>query len=396
MHRPYRIGVVGFGVAGATSAHLLARAGHDVSIFERSRSVGPVGAGVLLQPSGQMVLSRLGLLEEVVARAEPIHELHALTHRGRNLIRLPYAEIGPDVKAYGLHRGDLFAVLHRAVRGVGVVEQLGCEIVSYHERPDCVVAIDSDGREHGPFDFLIAADGSRSALRRSSGLCRWSHEYQFGALWSIGESTAISGKLHQVVRGSKQLLGLLPMGNGRCSLFWSLRHDQKDALWSLGFDAWRASVLNLCPLAEEMLSRLRSFDEVAYTRYQHVWMKRWHTQRVLFLGDAAHAMSPHLGQGINLALIDALSFAIRLAQADGFRAAFGSHERDRRSHVRFYGTLTLALTPFFQSNGFIKGLGRDVALPILTHLPWVRGQMILSMAGLKGGFTRGRITIEGP
>lgn len=394
MPPPYRIGVVGYGVAGATSAYLLAQAGHHVTIFERSPSVGPVGAGVLLQPSGQMVLARLGLLDEVVARSEPIRELHALTHRGRTLIRLPYAELGPGIHAYGLHRGDLFAVLHRAAGREGVVERLGCEIASCREGPDSVAAIDADGREHGPFDFLIAADGSRSALRRSSGLTRWCHEYHFGALWTIGRSSAISGKLHQVVRGSKSLVGLLPMGDGRCSLFWSLRRDEKDALWSRGFDAWRASVVELCPLADELLADMRSFDDVAYTRYQHVWMKRWHTGRVLFLGDAAHAMSPHLGQGINLALLDALSFATRLAQTGDFRAAFAAHARARRSHVRFYGTPTLALTPFFQSNGFIKGLGRDVALPILTHLPFVRGQMILSMAGLKAGFTRGRIGLS--
>ncbi len=92
MPRPYRVGIVGYGVAGATSAYLLAKAGHVVTLFERSPKVGPVGAGVLLQPSGQLILSRISLLDEVIARAEPIEELHALTDRGRTLIRLPYAE----------------------------------------------------------------------------------------------------------------------------------------------------------------------------------------------------------------------------------------------------------------------------------------------------------------
>lgn len=391
MPRPYRIGIVGYGVAGATSAFLLARAGHDVTLFERAVEVGPVGAGVLLQPSGQLVLEKLGLLQEVIARAEPIEELHALTDRGRTLIRLPYAEIQPSLHAYGIHRGDLFEALHRAVARESVRECLSREITSYRESAESIVATDIDGNEHGPFDLLIAADGSRSALRKASGLTRWSHEYAHAALWAIGRSNAVKAKLHQVVRGTTHLLGLLPMGDGRCSLFWGLRRDQKDAVWSAGFDAWKREVLTLCPLAEELLSGLHSFDDVAFTRYQHVWMKRWHTDRLIILGDAAHAMSPHLGQGINLALIDAYSLAEELASGGPLRQVFARYAARRQAHIRFYGSLTLALTPFFQSNGRIKGIGRDIALPILTHLPGIRGQMILAMSGLKGGYLRGRM-----
>src|SRR4051812_31442322 len=64
-----RIGVVGAGTAGAAAAILLARAGHAVTLFERVATPGPVGAGITLQPTGQAVLARLGLLEPIVARA---------------------------------------------------------------------------------------------------------------------------------------------------------------------------------------------------------------------------------------------------------------------------------------------------------------------------------------
>src|SRR5262249_32643054 len=86
-HRP--------GAGGGPAAYVLAGAGHEVSLFERAPAVGPVGAGILLQPSGQMALRRLGLLDRVTRDAEPIDELHALTHRGRTLVRLRYDELGP-------------------------------------------------------------------------------------------------------------------------------------------------------------------------------------------------------------------------------------------------------------------------------------------------------------
>ena len=114
MRERLRIGVVGCGIAGTAFALLARRAGHQVDLFERTGRIGPVGAGILLQPSGQDVLRRMRLLDAVTASAEVIDEIHAVTHRGNDLIRLQYAEGSPRTIAFGLHRGDLFTVLHRA------------------------------------------------------------------------------------------------------------------------------------------------------------------------------------------------------------------------------------------------------------------------------------------
>jgi 2-polyprenyl-6-methoxyphenol hydroxylase-like FAD-dependent oxidoreductase len=388
MPKSYRVGVVGCGVGGATVSYLLARAGHSVDLFERAPHVGPVGAGILLQPSGQLVLQRLGLLEKVISQGEPIDELHALTHHGRTLIRLPWGDVAPGCRAYGLHRGDLFEVLHEAFLGEGARLHLDHDIQSCRKSDGRVFIRDAHGREHGPFDFLLAADGSRSILRGCSRLRKWVHEYVYGAVWAIGRSTAVRGKLHQVVRGTHQLLGLLPMGQGRCSLFWSLRRDEKDTLFRGDFAVWREQVLALCPLAAELCEQLHTFDQVAFTTYQHVWMRAWHDDYVLFLGDAAHAMSPHLGQGVNLALIDAYLFAEMLASSRDHREAFRRYTASRRGHLRYYAFVTFLLTPFFQSSGWIKGWGRDLALPWLIRVPWVRRQMALTMGGVKGGFFR--------
>jgi 2-polyprenyl-6-methoxyphenol hydroxylase-like FAD-dependent oxidoreductase len=333
------------------------------------------------------------LLEKVVCNAEPITELHAAQVSGRTLIRMPYPELGPGVHAYGLHRGDLFQVLHEAVLAHGVQTHLGCEVREHAVDNDEVFVRNIHGQRYGPFDFLLATDGSRSALRASSRLKKWVYPYDYGTFWVNGRATAVRRKLYQVVRGSQQMLGILPMGQGRCSFYWGLRNDRREALYQRGFEPWRAEVLRFCPQVAELFEGLTGFQQVTYTTYQHVWMPRCHDDHVLFLGDAAHAMSPHLGQGVNLALLDAWHFARTLQSSADHRQAFRRYRHDRARHLRYYSFITFLLSPFFQSNGFIKALGRDLALPIMHRLPVLRGQMLLTLGGVKsdffGGWMRG-------
>src|SRR5262249_41852541 len=151
-----------------------------------------------------------------------------------------------------------------------------------------------------------------------------------------------------------------------CSLFWGLRRDQKEAVWQAGFPAWRDAVLRLCPLAEELFIAVRDFGQVAFTTYQHVGVSRWYDGRGGVVGDAAHAMSPHLGQGMNLALIDAYELARAVVGARDPGVAFARYAQARRAQLRFYALVTYLMSPFFQSRGAVKGWGRDLVLPWMT------------------------------
>jgi 2-polyprenyl-6-methoxyphenol hydroxylase-like FAD-dependent oxidoreductase len=394
----YSIAIAGCGVAGLTAGFLLARQGHHVTLFEQSSEVGPVGAGVLLQPLGQMALANLGWLGRVVERAERIERLHAITHKGRTLIDLPYGELAEGLCAYGLHRGDLFSVLHAEAVAAGVKIMLDSRVVKFVDRADGVEIFNHREESCGLYDFLIAADGARSTLRNVSGLRPWVHDYPHGALWVMGNCSVVRNKLLQVTHGSRQLCGLLPMGKKRCSLFWAVRKDGLEQLYLAGFDQWRREVLKMAPAAEEMLMELRSFEQTQFSTYQHVYMRRWSAGHVVFLGDAAHAMSPHLGQGINLALLDGLAFA-KAMECCGNRGSgaltgvFGVYEKLRRAHTNYYAVVTFLLSPFFQSRGMIKGLGRDIVLPVLPYLPFVRSQMLMTMAGMKRSMLGGRMEL---
>jgi 2-polyprenyl-6-methoxyphenol hydroxylase-like FAD-dependent oxidoreductase len=394
MVRPYRVGIVGLGVAGATAAHLLARDGCRVTLLERADEPRPIGAGVLLQRSGQEVLQRLGVLEKVTARAAPIDELHARHLNGKTLIHTRYADFEPECRAYGVHRGVLFNALYDLVRSCPVEVRPGCEITAREVGPGGeVFLVDACGRRHGPFDFTIAADGARSRLRQACGLRASVTKYAHGTLWVIAPGAGSRGKLLQVVRGNRFLFGLLPLGDGLVTMYWGLPLDQFERLKKRGLDNLKREILTFSPEAAEVLDLLVDIRQLLLTAYQHVHMPRWHDRWTLFLGDACHAMSPHLGQGINLAMVDAWRFAECLRGASSPQAAFRAFHQRQRGYIGYYATVTWLLSPFFQSDWRILGLGRDLALPLLPRLGWMKRQMLMTVTGMKGGLLKGRLEL---
>jgi 2-polyprenyl-6-methoxyphenol hydroxylase-like FAD-dependent oxidoreductase len=386
MTNPYRIGIVGFGIAGGALALMVARAGHTVTLLERAPAVGPVGAGFLLQPTGQAVLKRLGLLDPITAVSEPIHAIRAYKHAGGTLVNLQHAEVLPGRHAYGVHRGLLFETLHTAVEQARVNIQIDQTITSWRSTTQGIWAVTEKGSQHGPFDFLVAADGARSQLRQRLNPGLQEREYEFGALWLVGRGTQVRGYLHQITKGTQNLLGLLPIGNEQCALFWLLKRNEMDGIRQRGFTAWRNEVIRYSPLAEETLTGITSFDQAVFTGYRHVQPSRLYNEEVVCIGDAAHASSPHLGQGANMALLDAEALTQALAATPTPQAAFQHYVRQRRGQIRYYATLSYFLTPFFQANGPWLGLGRDIGLPLMFSIPPIRWQMELAMTGVKTGW----------
>jgi 2-polyprenyl-6-methoxyphenol hydroxylase-like FAD-dependent oxidoreductase len=400
------IAVVGGGTAGCAAALALHRAGHAVRLLERVADPGPVGAGILLQPTGLAVLRELGLADEVAAQAARVDRLHGATASGRTVMDLHYDAWRPGAYGHGVHRGILFSALWNALTHEGVPVSTGVDVTG-------IEAAAPDGRRlqtagHGtlgPFDLVVCADGARSALRAAPGGVRRARPYPWGALWGIvpDPEEAFGGVLAQTYRGTTEMVGTLPSGRvswaalGRegsgdvpcVSLFWSLRADTVDAVRAQGLDAWKARVLALAPRVAPVLDQLTDPGRLLFAGYHDVVLRRWHGAGLVVLGDAGHAMSPQLGQGANLALIDAWTLARCLAQAGSgpgsVDAALAAYSRRRRRHLRYYAAASRLLTPVFQSELRPLGVARDALMAPAARIPWVRGQMVQALAGTKTG-----------
>ena len=381
-----RVGVVGCGIAGASTAFLLAEQGHQVTLFEQAPHCGPVGAGILLQPSGLSILRQQGLLDDVLASSAQIDSLHARHRDGGTLVYLSYSRLNLQLFGVGILRGELFRLLFDRCRSAGVNICEGVQICSFEQDDRQARLADASGAIVGQFDLIVAADGSRSRLRTHSQLITSVTEYDDAALWVTGPFDSVRNQLLQFVHTDGRLVGLLPVGGGRCSFFWGLQRHEWEDIQAQGIDHWRHQVAQFYAPAAAIVDSLTTLDDVAFATYRHVRTRRVLQGRVVFVGDAAHATSPHLGQGANLALADAACLAQQIGSGDDWKSGLHRYARQRAAATRFYSQLTAVLTPFFQTRSRIHQLARNLALPLMPHLPYVGRQMVVTMAGLKSGW----------
>jgi 2-polyprenyl-6-methoxyphenol hydroxylase-like FAD-dependent oxidoreductase len=407
MNHQLRVAVVGCGTAGAAAALFLSRAGHDVVVFERVADPLPVGAGIMMQPSGLLVLEQLGLETRVLARGAHVDRLVCETSRGRSVLDLWYEALGEELHGVGLHRGVLFETLFGALSTSDARLVCGIEIDRVRTlRNGEVVLVLASGEERGPFDLVVLCDGARSRLRDGMiTLAKNVRPYPWGALWFIGEdrSSRHASRLHQIVRGAGEMIGFLPTGLGPgsahvplVSLFASIRADRIGDVKKRGIRAWKDEVLRLVPIADQMLDQIHDFDQLTFASYWDVTMPRWHAQGVVLLGDAAHATSPQLGQGCNLALCDAAALSDAIAGARDVDEALERYTAARREHLAYYQLATRWLTPFFQSDQDWLGALRDVVMGPASRIPFVRREMVRSMAGTKTGLLFGSMETRMP
>jgi len=387
-----RIAVIGYGTAGQALAILLTRDGHEVEIFERVPTPGPVGAGFLLQPSGLQVLWQMGLLDEVRAHAAPVHRLYGDTPCERAVMDMGYAGLDVRLHGLGMQRGALFSLLDQARAGEGQLH-VGTTIVSV----DAVQGRlrDSEGRQHGPFDLVVAADGAASTLRggveEGIGLDR---VYPWGALWCLlpAEDWPHANELRQRYVAARKMIGLLPVGTRpgdgtpRLSFFWSLPRADFERWQADGMAPWLEELHALWPQASARFAHLQEPGQLARAVYRDAVMKRWHQDRLVLAGDAAHAMSPQLGQGVNMALLDALALRDALRTHGGGAFALQAYQAQRRAHVAVYQRWSRWLTPLFQSERDVWARARDVLLGPMGRMPGGRGHMLRVLSGTQHGW----------
>jgi 2-polyprenyl-6-methoxyphenol hydroxylase-like FAD-dependent oxidoreductase len=142
----------------------------------------------------------------------------------------------------------------------------------------------------------------------------------------------------------------------------------------------------LWPEVVPRLARITEVGQMARASYRDAVLPRWQRGRLVLVGDAAHAMSPQLGQGVNMALMDAWALVAALRDADSTTTALRRYERERRAHISIYQFWSRWLTPAFQSDYDTVAAWRDRLLLPLGRLPGGRGNMLRVLSGTQRGW----------
>lgn len=366
------------------AALALARRGHTVTLLEAFAAPRPLGSGLLLQPTGLAALKALGLDEAIRAAGARVDKLEGKDTRGRRVMDLDYADWRPGAHGVGIHRAVLFDTLHDQLAPAGVEVITDARIVRI-ETPARPILHDQHGRIFGPFDLAIVGDGSASTLRTAVRPRARAPVYPWGAVWTNAADPdgRFAGALRQVYHRAEVMTGVLPIGRGQVSLFWSVPVKAMDAFLAGDFEAWRRERLgSLWSEAAALLEGRADWEGFSRAVYRDVSVGRWNREACVLIGDAAHGTSPQLGQGANLALVDAVELAARLERDHRPTAvAVRAWQDDRRGHTGIYQLASKALTPLFQAHGAFWPLMRDLFFTPMSRWSGLKQLGVLLLTG---------------
>ncbi|MEP3226503.1 MAG: NAD(P)/FAD-dependent oxidoreductase [Parasphingorhabdus sp.] len=387
---PQKIAIIGCGPGGLACALFLHQKGHAVSLFERFSQPKPLGSGLLIQPSGQHILSALGLLDAIEQRASPVHQLHGISvANGRRALDMHYQHARNPISALGVHRASLFQVLMDAVQKEGIAIKVDKKLVHYEENPSAIQPIFADGSATEKFDLMIDASGARSPL--ATGNLR---KLSYGAFWAtvdMPHSHAIlSHALDQRYWHAEKMAGIMPVGinpetgNQGAAIFWSEQPDNVDQVIAAGIGRFRSEFCNLWPEAEPFVQQIQSMDALTMAIYGHRTGSARTSKRLYHVGDSWHCTSPQLGQGANMALIDAGALAQAIQGANNLDDLSKKYHQSRVFHIQLYQALSIIFTPLYQSNSKTLPWARDFVIDNFARWPGVRNFITHTVSGVLG------------
>ena len=311
------------------------------------------------------VLDAMGLGPAALATGSRITRLLGRAgSSGPVVLDVRYAALGARAGfGLGMHRAALFDILYSAVEAAGIAVETDRTIVgrSVGARPRLGFA---GGGESAPFDLIVDALGAGSALAPRTG-----RALAYGALWASldwPQASALNPEaLEQRYVRASVMTGVLPIGRApgqarpQAALFWSLRADRLEAWRGAGLAAWKADVARLWPSTEPLLDQIDHPDHLTFARYAHRTLATPAEPGMAHIGDAWHSTSPQLGQGANMALLDAYALAKAVRETADLPGALSHYVGLRQGHVRLYQAMSAMFTPVYQSDDRVLPFIRD-------------------------------------
>lgn len=391
-----KIAIVGCGIGGLAISNLLARAQYDLTLYDQFDSPAPVGSGLVIQPVGLRILEKLGADKHALSKGARGYRM--LGYEAVNKCKVLDVSYGPKGGldfGLGIHRASLFDALLNACVKQGVTITNAHHITSSTLENHKRYLTFQDGSTAGPYDLVIDASGAGSPLSPLK-----SKTLPYGAIWGTvdwpSDTKLQYDQLQQRYRHASKMIGVLPIGclpnstNPKAALFWSLPQNAYDAWRKASLNDWKSEAVALWSELAPFISQIKSHDDMIMARYTHGTLRKPYSKGLVHIGDAAHRASPQLGQGANMALLDAYALAQSLMEYP-LEKALPTYAESRKMHVGLYQAMSWAFTPMYQSDSRVLPFLRDRVLGPLSTIPpvstiltsLVKGSMVNPHRGFK-------------
>lgn len=411
MSRPADVLVVGAGPTGLTLALQAHAFGASVRIVDRRTDPVRPSRALILHPRTLEVLRPLGVTESVLTSADRAPEAHL--HLGRRVVRARLADLALQDTAFPIlalvRQMDVEAALAHAVAHRGIAVEWGTTATAVHDTGDAAQATfrSAAGSEQVACDYIAGCDGPESTVRRAARIGWEGDAYDIEVILADLHLTGdLAPGVAHVVADRRGLLFLFNLGERAPWRLLATRPAGIDPL-PYGQPGAPVPIDELQALLDDARLDAR-IDDLAWSatyRLQHRLAPRFRSGRLFLAGDAAHAFSPALGQGMNMGIQDAANLGWKLAFAPTATDRAGlldSYEQERRpairqvlrlTHLAFWGEASTDPLPALL-RGVIAPIGAPLA-PVLLRQRWLIAAVVRLISHLRLAYPDSPLSTEG-
>ncbi|PZD96561.1 FAD-binding protein [Paenibacillus sambharensis] len=364
---PQTILIIGGGIAGLCSAITLQQMGLKVKLYEKNTGPAVSGAGIIIAPNALQALQPYRIADEIIRQGNPGDGFHLLSDRGRPISRLTVpSDYG---SLYSIHRKDLHRILLSAL-APGTLEW-GKSCSRLEHKDNHVRVAFSDG-SHAVADLVVAADGIHSKVRKQL-FPKDTYRYAGYTCWrGVVPADVLPGLSNRFIEtwGTKGRFGIVPLPNKQVYWYALINARQNDPR----IDNYSTKDLhrlfqNYHDPIPTLLLRAASHDMIHRDIVDITPMERFYSNRVVFIGDAAHAITPNMGQGACQAIEDASVLADCLRIQRNYQEAFADYDARRRKRIKQIADQSWKIGKVAQSESFLFTTIRN---HLMKHAPkWI-------------------------
>ena len=322
--------IIGGGIGGLSTALALQKQGIDFELYEAAQELKPVGAGIILSPNALYIFDQLGILNELEDAGIFLHQFGIKTAQDKPLqiASTKFSQHGKSYQSIGIHRGELQRILLAKLPEHKI--HLGKMLRKLE--PSSTTLEFEDGKTVKA-DFVIAADGIHSTVRQTL-FPETTLRYSGQSCWrGVADITLSEAELENTAEfwGIGPRFGYVPIAQNK--VYWYATavqpKNQKDTTTHGSKKKLLKNFQSFTNPITRILETTPAQNIMQHDLYDITPLSKWHHKNTVLLGDAAHAMTPNMGQGAAQSIEDAWSISQQLNKHTTLEKAFQAYSNDR-------------------------------------------------------------------